>query len=415
MTAHDIAADRAVSLSEISSERRDAARSAGLSVIHVIAGLEAEHGGPSYSVPRLCETLVSAGAHTTLLSVGAAGAPASGASDRTYDQRRYVWDYAHTPGLKSLRLSSGLANELHRMASDADVIHSHGLWLMPNISAAREAARSHNPLVISPRGMLSPEALAFSRLKKRAFWHVLQRSALRGAACLHATSESEFTEIRNIGLRNPVAVISNGIDLPELAPSHPDPAGRTVLSLGRIHPKKGIDRLLHAWAFVERTYPDWRLRIVGPSEGGCAGSLVTLAASLGLRRISIEGPLYGDEKLTAYREADLFVLPTLNENFGLSVAECLAAGTPVISTVGAPWRGLESEGCGWWIEQGIQPLAAALTRAMAMPRAILKAKGAQGRAWMERDFSWNRVGKEMIALYCWLNQRGDPPSSLRLD
>src|SRR5262249_5679271 len=135
-----------------------------------------------------------------------------------------------------------------------------------------------------------------------------------------------------------------------------------------IHPKKGIDRLIQAWALLERTHPGWRLRIVGPSEGGYAAGLSNLAASLGLRSVSIEGPIYAHEKLAAYREADLFVLPTLNENFGLSVAECLAAGTPVISTVGAPWRGLEAEGCGWWIAQGVEPLAQAMSRAMAIPR-----------------------------------------------
>jgi glycosyltransferase involved in cell wall biosynthesis len=415
MTAHDIAPDRSASSSEITTGGMTAARAQSLRAIHVIAGLEAEHGGPSYSVPRLCEAVALAGAKTTLLSVAAAGAPASSLSDGNYDQRRYPWDHAHIPGLKGLRISSGLANELRRMAPDTDVIHNHGLWLMPNISTAREAARARKPLVVSPRGMLSPEALAFSRLKKRAFWQVLQGRALRGAACLHATSESEFEEIRKFGLRNPVAVIPNGIDLPEPGPTNADPAGRMVLSLGRIHPKKGIDRLLHAWAIIERTFPEWRLRIVGPSEGGYSAGLASLAANLGLRRLTIEGPIYGHERLAAYREADLFVLPTLNENFGLSVAECLAAGTPVISTVGAPWSGLKIERCGWWIEQGIEPLAAALTSAMAMPRAALKAMGANGRSWMERDFSWNHVGKEILTLYRWLKERGPPPPTLHLD
>jgi glycosyltransferase involved in cell wall biosynthesis len=412
MTAQDMAADGRVSSSETSTRAADVHE---VRAVHVIAGLESEHGGPSYSVPRLCESLAAAGAKAALLSVAAARAPESSLSHGSYEQHRYIWDYPTTPVLRELRLSSGLTSRLRRSAPDADVIHNHGLWLMPNVQAAWAAKRARKPFVVSPRGMLGPEALEFSRLKKLAFWQIAQGRALRGAACIHATSESEYDEIRKFGLRNPVAIIPNGIDLQDADLAPVTPPGRMVLSLGRIHPKKGIDRLLQAWALLERTHPGWRLRIVGPSEGGYAAGLANLAASLGLRHVSIEGPIYAHEKLAAYREADLFVLPTLNENFGLSVAECLTAGTPVISTVGAPWRGLETEGCGWWIAQGVEPLAQAMSRAMAIPRQELKAMGAKGRAWMERDFSWTGVALAMLELYLWLKVRGPRPASLRLD
>lgn len=137
--------------------------------------------------------------------------------------------------------------------------------------------------------------------------------------------------------------------------------------------------------------------------------------TLGLARVSIEGPVYGDAKIAAYHNADVFVLPTLNENFGLTVAEALAAGTPAIVTKGAPWSGLESEGCGWWIDHGIEPLAAALEHAMAFPREGLKAMGVRGRAWMARDFSWDRVAHDMLNVYRWLVEGGKPPPGIRLD
>ena len=115
----------------------------------------------------------------------------------------------------------------------------------------------------------------------------------------------------------------------------------------------------------------------------------------------------------AYRYADVFALPTLNENFGLTVAEALAAGTPVISTKGAPWSGLEREGCGWWIEHGIEPLAAALAHAMALPREALRAMGDKGREWMARDFSWDCVGRNMLGVYLWLARGAEPPPEIR--
>ena len=387
------------------------------SSIHVVAGLDAAHGGPSYSVPRLCEALAHIGAETTLLSVVSRHERPSDRVKSGYRERRFDWDFEGIPGFRALRNSTGLARELRNAASSANIIHNHGLWLMPNVYAGQEAMRARVPLVVSPRGMLSPAALGFSQLKKRAFWHLLQAPSVLSAGCIHATSESEYQDIRLFGLVNPVAIIPNGIDLPEMQHKTETSAGpgRVVLSLGRIHPKKGLEHLLRAWANLETRNPGWRLRVVGPSEAGHDNELRALASTLRISRATIEGPIYGERKLAAYREADVFVLPSLNENFGLTVAEALAAGTPVISTKGAPWRALEINGCGWWIDHGVEPLTASLANAMTMTQATLKAMGAKGRALMERDFSWSRVGTNMLELYGWLTNKRSVPAFVRID
>jgi glycosyltransferase involved in cell wall biosynthesis len=331
------------------------------------------------------------------------------------DGRCFPWDWARVPMVRDLRCSSGLARALHELAPTVDVIHDHGLWLMPNVDAGRAALLARKPFIVAPRGMLAPAALAFSRLKKRVVWALLQGEVVRRAACIHATSEQEHDEIRDFGLNNPVAIVPNGIDLPESRTrSTSSTTGRVVLSLGRIHPKKGLDRLVRAWARLEAAHPDWRLRIVGPDELGHAGELVALAAELKARHVSVEKSVAGDAKIAAYQQADLFVLPTLNENFAITVAEALAAGTPVIATKGAPWRALQSEGCGWWIDHGVEPLAAALAHAMVMTREALQAMGTKGRAWMARDFSWDRVARDMLDVYRWLALRGKPPGTVRL-
>jgi len=314
-----------------------------------------------------------------------------------------------------LRSSRTLSSALHDAGPTSQVIHNHGLWLMPNVSAGRVAASGPTPLVVSPRGMLAPAALGFSRLKKRAFWVLFQGAVIFGASCLHATSEQEYEEIRGFGLTNPVAIIPNGIDLPRV-PARPTTgpvAERVVLSLGRIHPKKGLARLVQAWSKVEAGYPGWQLKIAGPPEIGHDQELRKLTIALGLTRVSIEDPIYGDAKTIAYRDTDVFVLPTLNENFGLTAAEALAAGTPVISTKGAPWSGLEREGCGWWIDHGVEPLAEALAHAMALPREALNAMGERGRQWMARDFSWDAVAHDMLGVYHWLARRAPPPPAVR--
>jgi len=197
--------------------------------VHVIAGLDSTHGGPSYTVPRLCQALVAAGVDAQLLSVAAAKGcdiELEGESVRCFTP-----DWASVPFVRGFRYSSGLAYSLRELAPKVDVIHDHGLWLMPNVEAGRAALLARKPFIIAPRGMLSPAALAFSHLKKRAVWALMQGNVVRRASCIHATSEQEHDEIRDFGLKNPVAIIPNGIDIPELANHSPiaTRTGRVVL------------------------------------------------------------------------------------------------------------------------------------------------------------------------------------------
>jgi glycosyltransferase involved in cell wall biosynthesis len=278
-------------------------------------------------------------------------------------------------------------------------------------NAARAAGK---PFIFSPRGMLGAAALRFSPLKKRLFWNLMQRRAALSASCIHATAESEYEDIRAYGLRAPVAIVGNGVDIPAQTKIGNPKGPRTILSLGRIHPKKGLDHLVSAWATIEKHRPDWRLRLVGPDENGHATQLTTLVARLGVRRCVIEGPLHDDAKLAAYRDAELFVLPSLHENFGMTVAESLAAGTPVLSSKGAPWAGLKDNQCGWWIDQGQASLAAALSEATLLPSDTLHAMGARGRTWMTRDYSWAAKARDMLDVYSWLAGRTEQPTHVRI-
>src|SRR5262249_18492865 len=155
----------------------------------------------------------------------------------------------------------------------------------------------------------------------------------------HATSEAELAETRALGLTQPVHVVPNGVAITDLCLVHErQPQARTILSLSRIHPKKGLPLLLRAWAALADRRPQWRLGIAGPDELSHLAELKALAHDLGAPRVRFLEPLYGSEKQAALQNADVFVLPSHNENFGLVVAEALAAGTPVIATTGTPWR-----------------------------------------------------------------------------
>lgn len=365
--------------------------------IHIIAGLDARDGGPSYSVPRLCDALHAGGCGARVLTVR------SDAMAERDGVTGFVHFGAHWPALGALRLSPALRATATGLSRQIDIVHSHGLWLMPNVYAGRAAAGAGKPLVVSPRGMLAPAALNFSRIKKRLFWQLLQGPAYSRAALWHATAEQEAEEIRAFGIRAPIAVIPNGIDLPNGLAGHlPGKTRRTLLFLSRLHPKKGLDRLIAAWARVAADHLEWDLVIAGDSEGGHRDELEAQAAMLGAPRIAFAGPIYGEAKSRLIEGADLFVLPTLNENFGIAVAEALACGVPVIVTKGAPWAGLESEGCGWWIDHGVEPLAQSLSAAMGLPAEQRARMGLRGREWMARAYAWDAIAGQMVASYRWL-------------
>jgi glycosyltransferase involved in cell wall biosynthesis len=256
--------------------------------------------------------------------------------------------------------------------------------------------------------------MSHGSMVKKLFWPFVQRPALAATSCFHATALSEYEDIRRIGFAQPVAVIPNGIDIPEIVPT-PQREIKTLLFLGRIHPKKGLPLLLRSWQGISRRFLDWRLKIVGPDNAGHLRQIQALAAALRLQRVSFEGALYGARKLAAYQDADLFVLPTHSENFAVSVAEALAAGVPAIVSRGAPWREIEARRAGWWPEASVDALSEALTTAMELSPAERRAMGMRGRLWMREEYSWSRVGSMMSETYRWIRGESPLPAWVRLD
>ncbi len=372
-----------------------------MKVIQVISRISDEASGPSYSVPRLSDALgqLETEVHLHVL------APAPKASPTYQIHPHPGWRF-----LNRLGLSPGMRRALSREAGAAAVIHNHGLWMMPNIYPEWAVRGTACRLVVSPRGMLSVWSLRRSVWKKRVMWFLGQGKLLHASHCFHATSEIEYGEIRALDLRAPVAIIPNGIDIPALSTGVA--AGpRRLLFLSRINPKKGVDILLHAWQRVEPCFPEWELHIVGVSDPpNYQAQMKRLADDLGIHRVCFPSPAFGPDKTHQYQRADLFVLPTHSENFGLVVGEALAHGLPAIVTKGAPWSGLEERGCGWWIEQGVDSVAECLQSALALSPDKLREMGRKGRQWMEQEFSWKHVGGMMLETYRWLVGGGTPPA-----
>lgn len=305
---------------------------------------------------------------------------------------------------------SGLAKYvLHRGSLEAalnsstgwDLIHDHGVWLPTNHHVARSAKERGIPRMVSPRGMLEPWALNHKKWKKWIAWWLYQQRDLKSATALHATADSEAHQFKRLGLRKPIHIIPNGVDVCGKLESGIGRSGagrKTALFLSRIQSKKGLPMLVEAWAKV--LPQGWRMRVIGPDEDGHRAEVQAIAFKAGIAADwSFEGPLEAFQKAEAFASADVFILPTFSENFGIVVAEALAAGVPVITTTGAPWSGLVETGSGWWVEPTSDALAAALADACTRDAAVLRKMGGRGREWMLRDFTWGSVASRMIRAY----------------
>lgn len=364
-------------------------------VVHTIPSVSDESSGYAYSATRLCESLIEQGLDLQVGTVEREGSRAVPG---------FVRAFPRSPGPARLGTSSKLHQWLRAAAraGETGIMHSHSLWHMPCVYPGWVAQWSWTPYVVSPRGTLSDAAFGSGSRFKGTFWRFVQRPALLAATVFHATAASEMEDIRKHGFTQPVAVIPNGIDVPPLVrtPSAP----RTLLFLARIHPIKQPGLLLRAWERLQPRHQDWQLVIVGADHdsNGHLQKMKDTVRDRNLQSVTFRGELVGEAKLAAYRSADLYVLPSQSENFGITVAESLAAGTPAIVTSGAPWAGIRERRAGWWISPEIETLVGTLDEAMRKPRAELEDMGRRGRDWMVESFQWKAIASQTLQLYDWI-------------
>lgn len=367
--------------------------------IHTIASTRLDHGGTSRSVPATCDALVAAGVTTKLITARPADADikcnAPSDSVEVHWARESAW-------LRQWGVSRQFIRALDECLSESDgatVVHDHALWLPTNHTVAKFCRRHQLTRVVSTRGMLSAWALANGGLKKRLAWRLYQHSDLKTATAFHATSQLEADEIRRLGFQQPIAVIPNGISIPAVLPKRQQRRLRTALFLSRIHPVKGLINLVRAWSQAN-IQDDWQLVVAGPDENGHRTEVEYEVHKLGLcDRVSLVGEIDNELKWQTYVDSDLFILPSFSENFGIVVAEAMAAGVPVIATTGTPWCLLNEHKLGWWVEPTVKSLAVAIAEACAEDPIELRRMGVLARAYATAQFSWTDVGKRLKSFY----------------
>lgn len=323
-------------------------------------------------------------------------------------------------GPKALGFSPALKKKLHELKPD--LTHIHGIWMhisKVNLGYSRSNGR---PYLISPQGMLDSWAVRNSGWKKKVAGWFYENDHLKEASCLHALSESEAESIRKFGLKNPICVIPNGINLPEDGTASGDPPWKghipedrkILLFLGRIHPKKGLVELLKAWAAAKGK--DWHLVIIGWDQGNHLAELKELVRERGCEdRVYFGGSRFGEEKKAVLKAADGFILPSFSEGLPMSVLEAWAYGLPVLMTAECNIPAGFAEGAAMKINAEEKLLARQLEEFFAMPDAERAAMGKRGRLLTETRFNIDHVAKQMHSVYQWALGEGSRPECVLVD
>ncbi len=286
----------------------------------------------------------------------------------------------------------GLGRRGRELARESGaVFHSHGFYVYPQAVCGHHARANRRPMVIHPHGMLEPWILRRSKLRKRVAGWLFERANWKAARLWRALTQVEADQIRAQGIRAQVIVVPNGIDPLDFQPFRNDPRERTILFLGRLHPKKGIDLLLRAWSSWGPHFPEWRLVLAGPDEGGYAATIRETLRREQIARVELPGTVSGAAKLRLLSSAGVFALTSYSEGFPMAVLEAMAAGCPVVVTRECRIPQVERAEAGWVAEAEEQAVHRALGQALHASDLERHQRGQAGIDLVAREFSWPRL------------------------
>ena len=300
-------------------------------------------------------------------------------------------------------INSRFKNEVSKLFDviKPDLVHVNCCW-MPACAFIQQMAQKRNiKVVLTPHGMLEPWII------KRHYWTrklpallLYQKAAIQNADCLQATAESEKANLLKLGYNSTIKIVKLGIDAESITMKTSWKKNKQLLFLSRVHVKKGINYLIEAADILREELQGYKIVVAGEGDADYVASLKQQIIDKGLQDIiQLIGGVYGDKKWELFQTSDFFVLPTHSENFGLAIAESLASGTPVITTVGTPWNDLNSSNAGAWIEIGTQPLVETLRRFLSLSDEDLETMGKNGRKLIETKYSARVMAEEMMEVY----------------
>lgn len=356
-------------------------------------------GGPIYSVYGLCNALAKTqNISLRVLTTDSAGPRPSDRVKVSGFPMLYKSGYEvyFCSRWWAASVSPSMILRLWSMIRSADVVHLTAVYSPPTIPTLLICRVLSKAVVWSPRGSLQRWERATRPLVKKVYEWICNALVSRGCI-LHVTSTEEAINSSPRIPKAKVVVISNGVDIPEALPGRswlPDGKLR-LLYIGRLHPIKGIENLFQA--IKQLNDESVLLTVCGDGDSAYSRSLKTLIIRLGLDdRVTFNGHVDGLKKEQAFMLADVCVVPSFTENFGMVVAEALAHGVPVIASKGTPWKDIEKHGCGLWTENSPDQFAQAIRQMKTAPLCVM---GARGRNWMKDSYSWDKFASEMFLAY----------------
>lgn len=282
-----------------------------------------------------------------------------------------------------------------------NIVHVNCCWMPQSAFTQKWAQSLGYKVILSPHGMLEPWIISRHYWTKKIPALLLyQRTAIVNADCIHATAESEKNNLLKLGYNKKIEVIANGIDVDNIIMKNNWKRKKNILFLSRVHIKKGIEFLLEAVAVLKEQLVGYTINIAGEGDPNYIDSLKSKTKKFEIENmVNFCGGVYGEMKWELFREADVFILPTYSENFGIVVGEALACGTPVITTKGTPWEELNTAHCGWWIETNTKAITAAIENFLLLSTEELKDMGNNGRRLIENQYSTKKIAQDMFLLY----------------
>jgi glycosyltransferase involved in cell wall biosynthesis len=370
-------------------------------VLHVIPSLAPCHGGPSVVLPIMERALAAQAVTIETITTDDDGPGKRNEKgdaklrNENGSMRRYF-----PKQTEFYKVSLPMSVWLRRNVRSYDVVHVHAMFSYTSVAACRAARAAGVPYIIRPLGVLTRYGVTQRRaMLKRICLRWVEGPLLRDAAAVHFTLPMEQTEAEELGIPFSPIVVPLGLE-PQALPPPSSGNPPSVLFLSRIDPKKNLEALLAAWARCRAAFPAWHLVIAGSGQPAYEQSLRDLAASLALgESVRWAGQVTGDAKLHILADADLFVLPSYSENFGIAAAEALLAGKACLFTPGVAVGALAAEhGAAALTEVDEESIAAALQDLLADAERR-RELGRRAKDFAEAELSAESMGRRLKALY----------------
>lgn len=367
--------------------------------------IDMEDGGPSRSVPILAKGLSSIGVDTVLMSCFSS------------NMNKHLIEGTNV-ALKVIPTNityNDLEDEI--LSGNYDLIHCQNLWDPIYNKIAKIARKYDIPYMMTPRGCLEPWAYQgqgfIKNIKKKLAMMLYQKRDLQKSVCILATANMEADNIRRLGIKTPIAIVPNGIDISEYKCRSVDfkaSVKKQLMFLSRIHQKKGIEFLINAWEQLHTKYPDWNIIIAGNGEESYIKQLKDMILLKKLQNcVQIIPPVFGESKRRLYYESSLFILPTYSENFGMVIAEAMSCGVPCITTNGTPWQELNDKNLGWCIELNQKNLISTISKAIDLGVDTLFDIGQSCSKHIYDTYQYTEVAAKNKAVYDWIVNGSSKP------